>query len=79
MKEKLKNTLLFLLFLEKDPKHKVKHDLGFLEPMFAMVSPLVLTLIGLKVLSFGFFWFMLYYSGLTVVLLEIFHLVFDRG
>ena len=78
IKAKLKGILLFLLFLEKNPKHKVKHNLGFIEPILAMISPPILTLIGLHVLAYGFHFLILYYAFLTVTLLEIFHIVFDR-
>jgi hypothetical protein len=78
IKAKLKNILLFLLCLEKNPKHKVKHNLGFLELILAALSPPILTLIGLHVLAYGFHFLILYYAGLTVTLLEIFHTIFDR-
>jgi hypothetical protein len=77
LKAKLKSFLLFLLFREVNPKHKVKTKLGFFEPLLAMISPLLLALLGFKVLSYGFLAFILYYIGVSLILLEIFHVTFD--
>jgi hypothetical protein len=77
LKAKLRNILLFLLFKEAYPKHKVKIKLGFFEPLLAMVSPLLLALLGFKVLSYGFLAFILYYIGVSLILLELFHVTFD--
>ena len=78
LKAKLKSFLLFLLFKEANPKHKVKDKLGYLEPLLAMISPVLLALLGFAVLSYGLIAFILYYLGLSLFLLEMFHVVYDR-
>jgi hypothetical protein len=75
---KLLNILLFLLFREANSKRRVKAKLGYFEPLLAMISPLLLTFLGLHVLSYGFLAFILYYIGVSLILLEIFHIAFDR-
>jgi hypothetical protein len=79
LKSKLKSFLLFLLFREANPKHKVKEKLGYLEPLLAMISPVLLALLGFYVLSYGFLAFTFYYVGLSLITLEIFHIAFDRS
>jgi hypothetical protein len=79
LRAKLRNILLFLLFRQADSKHKVKAKIGYFEPLLAMISPLLLTFLGLHVLSYGFLAFILYYIGVSLVLLEIFHIAFDKG
>jgi hypothetical protein len=66
------------LFREGQPKRRVKCELGYLEPVLAVLSPLFLTLIGIYVLYYGFLCLLMYYAGLIVLLLEVFHIVFDR-
>jgi len=79
LKAKLKSFLLFLLFKEINPKHKVKDKLGYFEPLLAMISPVLLALLGFAVLSYGLIAFILYYVCLSLILLEIFHVAFDRS
>jgi hypothetical protein len=79
VKRKLRNALLFLLFIEEKPVHKLKENLGCLDILFVWISPMLLAWLGLEVFSaYGLLGTIAYIVFCDVALLEIFHIAFDR-
>jgi hypothetical protein len=72
-------TLKFLLFLEKAPKHKVMQDINLLLLSFLSVGCFLAGIAGFTVLgNYGFVGFMFYYLAFIVGSLELLHCIFDR-
>lgn len=72
-------TLRFLLFIEKAPKHKVMQDINPLLLAFLSVGCFLAGIAGFTVFgSYGFVGFMFYYFAFIVGSLEILHCIFDR-
>ena len=72
-------TLRFLLFIEKAPKHKVIQDINPLLLSFLSVGCFLAGIAGITILgNYGFVGFMFYYFAFTVGSLEMLHCIFDR-
>jgi len=72
-------TLRFLLFMEKAPKHKVMQDINPLLLSFLSVGCFLAGIAGFTVLgNYGFVGFMFYYFAFIVGSLELLHCIFDR-
>ena len=72
-------TLRFLLFIEKAPKHKVMQDINPLLLAFLSVGCFLAAIAGFTVLgNYGFMGFMFYYFAFIVGSLEMLHCIFDR-
>jgi Ni,Fe-hydrogenase I cytochrome b subunit len=76
----LKNdTLRFLFFVEKKPRHRVMDNISVLFLVFVSFGCFLAGLAGFVVLEYyTLAGFLLYHVGLLVALLESLHLVFDR-
>jgi hypothetical protein len=73
------DTLRFLLFVEKVPKHGVMEDINMLFLAFLSIVSFVAGLAGFIIWeNYTFFGFLLYYLGVLVTLLELLHCLFDR-
>jgi hypothetical protein len=72
-------TLRFLLFIEKVPKHRVMESINILLLAFLTVGCFAGGLAGFVVWGYyGFFGFLFYYVGVLFILLESLHCIFDR-
>jgi hypothetical protein len=72
-------TLRFLLFVEKVPKHRVMENINILFLGFLSVGCFIVGLGGFVVLvQYTFFEFLFYFVGVLLVLLELLHCLFDR-
>lgn len=72
-------TLRFLLFIEKAPKHKVMQEINPLLLSFLSVGCFLAGIAGFTVLgNYGFVGFMFYYFAFIVGSLEMLHCIFDR-
>jgi Ni,Fe-hydrogenase I cytochrome b subunit len=72
-------TVRFLLFIEKVPKHRVIENISilFLAPLG--IFCFVMGLAGFTIWqSSGLFGFSLYYVGVFITLLELLHCLFDK-
>jgi hypothetical protein len=72
-------TLRFLLFIEKVPKHRVMESINIWFLALLSVGCFVAGPMGFIILAqFTLFGFLFYYAGLFFVLLEVLHCLFDR-
>jgi hypothetical protein len=72
-------TLRFVLFIEKMPRHRVMEDINI--PFLALLSIVCFAagLAGFVIWeNYTFFGFLSYYVGVLFVLLELLHCLFDR-
>lgn len=75
---KMDNAVRFLLFLEKDPKHRVAQDLS---PILISLLPIVLIVMGyLSFLTIQYGLIIIFSSAMLeiILFLEFFHLIYDR-
>jgi hypothetical protein len=73
------NTLRFLLFQEKEPKHRVMHSINTMLLGLLSLSAFIAAWAGFTIWgNFGFVGFMFYYFAVIVGSLELFHCLFDR-
>jgi hypothetical protein len=72
-------TLRFLLFIEKVPKHRVMESVNILFLAFLSIGTFGAGLLGFVVWQqYTFFGFLIYYAAVLFVLLEFLHCIFDR-
>jgi len=73
------DTLRFLLFIEKVPKHRVMENINALFLAFLSILCFAAGLAGFVVWEYyAFVGFLFYYVGVLFVLLELLHCLFDR-
>jgi hypothetical protein len=73
------DTLRFLLFIEKVPKHRVMENISALFLAFLSIGCFAAGLAGFVVWEYyAFFGFLFYYVAVLFVLLELLHCLFDR-
>jgi len=73
------DTLRFLLFIEKVPRHRVMENISVLFLAFLSLGCFAAGLAGFVVWEdYAFSGFLFYYVGVLFVLLELLHCLFDR-
>lgn len=69
----------FLLLSEDYPVHKVKYDLTILDCITVCFLPAIFGTLGLLIWgSFTFLGFLVYLVAVSVLLLEVLHIIYDR-
>ena len=73
VKKRVKNLLLFLMFQEPESPVHVAESIPI--PLLAILSliPLGLAILGFAILALFGLWFVVYYAGLSLLILEIVH------
>jgi len=75
---KLKRLIWFILFIEDEPKHRVKVDLSPLECVFlGLVSAMCSLFFGALFLSLNIIEFLTMFSLFVIGVLECFHFALD--
>jgi len=73
------DTLRFLFFVEKTPKHRVMESISILLLAPLSIACFVAGLAGFSIWEYsGLLGFFIYYVGLLIVLLELMHCLFDK-